>query len=84
MAGEEISRRGLQAAVALCTAQNADLGIAQAELLGDTPVAEALRALVVLASCFLKFGAPSVPGTALQAAGQIAGHLEVQEGREDR
>ncbi|MFK0154621.1 hypothetical protein ACIQVK_21420 [Streptomyces sp. NPDC090493] len=80
MPGEEITRRGLQAAVALCTAQNAELEISQAELLGETPAEEALRALVVLAACFLRFGSPAVPGTALQAAGRIAGRLEVQEG----
>jgi len=82
MPGEEISRRGLQGAVALCTAQNAGLEIPQAELLGGTPAEEALSALVVLASCFLQFGAPSAPGVALRAAGRIAGHLEVEEGRE--
>ncbi|MET7781509.1 hypothetical protein ABZU94_07255 [Streptomyces mirabilis] len=84
MPGEEISRRGLQAAVALVTASSAGLEIPQAELLGETPAEEALAALVVLSSCFLTFGAPSVPGMALQAAGRIAGHLEVEEGREGR
>ncbi|MEU2859905.1 hypothetical protein ABZ672_16200 [Streptomyces mirabilis] len=84
MPGELISRRGLQAAVALVTASNSGLEIPQAELLGETPAEEALTALAVLASCFLNFGSPSVPGTALQAAGRIAGHLEVEEGREGR
>ncbi|MFF0127316.1 hypothetical protein ACFYTG_16540 [Streptomyces mirabilis] len=79
MPGEVISRRGLQAAVALATAANAGLEIPQAELLGETPAEEALTALVVLASCFLTFGSASVPGTALQSAGRIAGRLEVRE-----
>jgi hypothetical protein len=84
MPGEEISRRGLQAAVALVTAANAGLDVPQAELLGETPAEEALTALTVLASCFLGFGAPSVPGVALQAAGRIAGRLEVREGHDER
>ncbi|MFI2202659.1 hypothetical protein ACH47Z_18140 [Streptomyces sp. NPDC020192] len=84
MPGEEISRRGLQAAVALVTASNSGLEIPQAELLGETPAEEALSALVVLASCFLGFGAPSVPVVALQTAGRIAGRLEAEEGRGDR
>ncbi|MFE2684038.1 hypothetical protein [Streptomyces mirabilis] len=79
MPGEEITRRGLQSAVALCTAQSAGLEIPQSELLGETPAEEALTALVVLASCFLGFGSPSVPGVALQSAGRLAGHLEVRE-----
>lgn len=84
MSGEEVSRRGLQAAVALVTAANAGLDVPQSELLGETPVEEALSALVVLASCFLTFGAPSVPGVALQAAGRIGGLLEAQEGQGER
>jgi hypothetical protein len=84
MPGELITRRGLQAAVALTTAANAGLEISQAELLGETPMEEALTALTVLASCFLTFGAPSVPGVALRAAGRIAGNLEVEEGRDER
>ena len=79
MPGEEISRRGLQAAVALVTAANSKLEIPQADLLGETPAEEALAALVVLSACFLTLGSPSVPGTALRSAGRIAGHLEVGE-----
>lgn len=82
MPGEPISRRGLQAAVALVTAANAGLEVPQADLLGETPAEEALTALVVLSACFLTLGSPSVPGTALQSAGRIAGRLEVQEGRD--
>ncbi|MEV7387196.1 hypothetical protein [Streptomyces sp. NPDC091215] len=84
MPGELITPRGLQAAVALTTASNAGLKIPQADLLGETPAEEALTALAVLASCFLEFGSPSVPGTALRAAGRIAGHLEVMESEEGR
>lgn len=79
MPGEEISRRGLQAAVALVTAANAGLEIPQAELLGETPIEEALTAMTVLSSCFLTFGSASVPGVVLQSVGQIAGRLEIQE-----
>ena len=84
MPGGLITRRGLQAAVALVTASNAGLEIPQAELLDGTPVEEVLTALTVLASCFLGFGSPSVPGVALRAAGRIAGHLEVMESEEGR
>lgn len=79
MAAETITARGLQAAVALTTARNAGLDIPQAQLLGETPAEEALTALTVLASCFLDFGAPTVPKAALRAAGHIAGHLEAGE-----
>lgn len=79
MPGELISRRGLQAAVALVTAANAGMEIPQADLLGETPAEEALTALVVLSACFLSFGPPSTPGVALRSAGRIAGRLEVGE-----
>ncbi|MFF7884308.1 hypothetical protein ACH40F_29185 [Streptomyces sp. NPDC020794] len=79
MPGEEITRRGLQSAVALLTAANASLAIPQVELLGETPIEEALTAMTVLSACFLTFGSPSVPGVALQSAGRIAGRLEVGE-----
>ncbi|TKA11744.1 hypothetical protein [Actinacidiphila oryziradicis] len=79
MPAETLTARGLQAAVALTTARNAGLEIPQAQLLGDTPAEEALLALTVLASCFLDFGAPSIPGAALRSAGRIAGRLEASE-----
>lgn len=79
MPGEPISRRGLQAAVALVTASHAGLGIPQAELLGEASAEEALTALVVLASTFLQFGSSE---EALRAAGQIAGRPEVWDGWE--
>ena len=84
MPGEVITVRGLKSAIALTTAANAGLKIPQADLLDGTPVEEALTALTTLASCFLQFGAPSVPGMALRAAGRIAGHLEVLESEEGR
>ncbi|MDU8998202.1 hypothetical protein [Streptomyces mirabilis] len=84
MPGELITRRGLQAAVALVTAANAGLEIPQAELLGETPIEEALTAMTVMSACFLTFGSPAVPGMALRAAGRIAGHLEVVEGQGDQ
>lgn len=79
MPGEEISRRGLQAAVALVTAANAGMEIPQGDLLGETPAEEALSALVVLSACFLSFGPPSARGVALRSAGRIAGRLEAGE-----
>lgn len=77
--GELVSRRGLQAAVALVTAANAGLEIPQADLLGETPAEEALTALTVLSACFLTFGPPSTPDVALRSAGRIAGRLEARE-----
>lgn len=78
MPGEGITLRGLQAAVALVTAVHADLEVPQAQVLGDTPPEEALRALTGLAAAFLTLGDPRVPGQALRAAGGLVARFETE------
>lgn len=72
-----ISVRGLQAAVALLTAQASGLEVEQAHLLGDTPPEEALRALTVWAALHLEAAQPRRYAEGLQGVGVLAARAEV-------
>lgn len=71
-----ISVRGLQAAVALLTAQASGLEVEQAQLLGDTPPEEALRALVIWTSLHFEAAQPQRYAAGLQGVGVIAARAE--------
>jgi len=75
---ETISSRGLRAAVALITAESSGLEVPQAELLGDCPPAEALRAMTVLCGCYMAHALPTTAAVALRNAGLMGGRLEAE------
>lgn len=76
MAGEGISVRGLQAAIALISAVEADVEVSQEEVLGDTPASEALRAMTGMAAAFLRFSSPGQPWETLRVVGGLAARYE--------
>jgi hypothetical protein len=76
MAAETITTRGLQAAVAILTAESNGLQVPQADLLGECPPTEALRAMTVLCGCYMANALPSAAAGALRTAGLFGGRLE--------
>lgn len=76
MALETVTVRGLQAAVALITAESARLKLAQADIIGDCAPEEALRALTVLAGAYMAHALPSTAVGVLRNTGTMAGRLE--------
>jgi hypothetical protein len=76
MAEDFITARGLQGAVAIVTARLAGLDIPQAQILGETPPAEALHALSVVVVAVLGVATPVGLQAALRSAGVFAGEME--------
>ncbi|MFB6567370.1 hypothetical protein [Streptomyces noursei] len=71
-----VSVRGMQAAVALVTAEAGNVDLPQARILGGTPAQEALQALAWLVSSLLVASAPDAMGRFLRSVGATTAQFE--------
>jgi len=74
-----ITVRGLQSAVALVTAQAAGLEVPQAQILGETPIEEALQALTVLAATVMNVTLPSATTGVLRSTATMVARWEADQ-----